>query len=143
MSDAVISHPGVSVFFTVTLDVVDLGVWSKISGLGMEIKTTPRTEFGMTLFQHNLPAHLSYGNITLSRPASADASTVMHWLSSYHMLPIPSAGQISAVDQTGMVVMSWEMFGVTPVSWKGPDLDAAAPAQVAMEHMTLAHMGFM
>jgi phage tail-like protein len=142
MSDAVANHPGVSVFFTVSVDAIDLGPWSKLSGLGMTISTTDRPDTAMSFFEHHLPAHMTYSHITLERPVSADSATLMSWLSAYHMLPIPTAGQINCVDQTGAVLMSWQMFGVTPVSWKGPSMDALSPA-VATEVLTLAHMGFL
>jgi phage tail-like protein len=96
----------------------------------------------MNFFQHHLPNHLKYDNIVLERPVSADTATVMNWLSAYHMLPIPTTGEVACVDQSGKVLMSWEMFGVTPVSWKGPNFDANA-TNVATEVLTLAHMGFL
>jgi phage tail-like protein len=139
---SVISHPGVSVFFTVSVDAMDLGTWSKMSGLGINIATTNRPDTAMSFFQHHLPGHLEYSNIVLERPVSAESSTLMTWISAYHMLPIPTAGEINCVDQTGAVLMSWQMIGVTPVSWKGPSMDAHA-LNIATEVLTLAHMGFM
>jgi phage tail-like protein len=139
---SVIDHPGVSVFFRVTLDIADLGAWTKVSGLGMKIATTDRGDAAMSFFEHHLPGHMTYDKVSLERPVSSDTATVMNWFSAYHMLPIPTAGQISCVDQTGMVLMSWEMFGVTPVSWKGPNMDAHS-LNMATEVLTLAHMGFM
>ena len=43
---SVSEHPGLSLFFKVTLDVVDLGFWTKVSGLGMTIATDDRGELG-------------------------------------------------------------------------------------------------
>jgi phage tail-like protein len=133
---------GLSVFFTVTLDVVDLGFWTKVSGLGMTIVTVDRGDSAMTFFQHHLPGHLTYDKITLSRPVTGDSVNIMNWISAYHMLPIPTAGQICCVDQNGSVVMQWDMIGITPVTWKGPEFDANQH-NVAMEHLTIHHMGFL
>lgn len=140
---SVVSHPGINHFFTVTLDVVELGAWTKLSGLGVEIKTQPRGDSAMTFFQHNLPAHLAYSNIVLERPVTGSTMDVLNWINAYHMLPVPTAGQIECLDQHGVVLMSWQMIGVTPVSWKGPSYDASAGAAVAMEQLTIAHQGFM
>ena len=85
---------------------------------------------------------MTYEKLILERPVSSDTSTVMNWISAYHMLPVPTTGEVACVDQTGGMLMSWEMFGVTPVSWKGPTLDANA-TNLATEVLTLAHMGFM
>jgi phage tail-like protein len=133
---------GVSVFFTVTLDVVDLGYWTKVNGLGMSISTTDRGDTAMSFVQHHLPSHLVYDKITLERPVSASSANIMNWFSAYHMLPIPTAGQICCVDQTGAVLMTWDMLGITPVTWKGPDFDANQHS-VATEKLTIHHMGFM
>jgi phage tail-like protein len=135
-------NPGISVFFSVTVDTFDLGDWTKMSGLGMTISTTDRPESAMNFFQHHLPAHLDYGKITLERPISPETGAVMAWLNAYHLLPIPTAGQIQCLDQTRSVVMSWEMFGVTPVSWRGPTMDAMT-SSIAMEALTFTHMGFL
>jgi phage tail-like protein len=139
---SVAEHPGLSLFFRVTLEVVDLGYWTKVSGLGMNIVTEPRGESAMSFFQHNMPAHMKYDNVVLERPVSSDTETVMNWISAYHMLPVPTTGEIKCVSQTGDTLMSWEMFGVSPVSWKGPSFDATT-TNVATEVLTLAHMGFM
>jgi phage tail-like protein len=138
----VTSNPGISVFFSVSVDSIDLGSWTKMSGLGMAIQTTDRADSAMSFFQHHLPAHMTYSQITLERPVSPESGAVMSWISAYHMLPIPTAGQIICLDQAGGVVMTWEMIGVTPVSWKGPSMDAMTP-NVATEVLTLAHMGFL
>lgn len=141
-------HPALSIFFNVSLDVVDLGHWTKVSGLGMELDTQTRKDTSMNFFQHNLPAHLKYTNITLDRPVCADTSNVLNWISSYHLLPVPSSGSITVMrcavgaEAEAEVLMSWQLYGVSPVSWKGPSLDASNPG-IAMESLTLAHMGFM
>lgn len=133
----------INVFFVVIIDTVDLGAWSKCTGLGMKIGTTDREESGMTLFQHHLPGHLSYEHITLERPLTSDCRAVMSWFMSYHMLPIPTSGVIICMNQLGVPVMSWEMTGITPVSWKGPSLDAMGADNVATEQLTFAHEGFL
>jgi phage tail-like protein len=139
---AVTDHPGLSLFFRVTLEIVNLGFWTKVSGLGMSIATDDRGDSAMSFFQHHLPGHMTYEKVTLERPVSSDTATVMNWISAYHMLPVPTTAEIACVDQSGATLMSWEMFGVTPVSWRGPSFDANA-TNVATEILTLAHMGFM
>jgi phage tail-like protein len=124
------------------LDVVDLGMWSKMSGLGMQLESKSRPDSAMSFFEHHLPGHITYTNITLERPVSSDTANVMSWINAYHMLPIPTAAEIMCLDQTGEVVMVWALMGVSPVSWKGPSMDVYAH-NVATEVLTLAHMGFM
>ena len=67
----------------------------------------------------------------------------MSWFSAYHMLPIPTSAQICCIDQTGSVIMAWDMLGVSPIAWKGPSFDANSSTNPAMEQLTIQHMGFM
>ena len=134
--------PALSVFFSVSLDVIDLGMWSKMSGIGLQIEHKSRPDTAMSFFEHHLPGHITYNNITLERPISSDSQLILEWISTYHMLPIPTAGQIICLDQTGTPIMMWELIGVSPVSWKGPSMDSYGLA-VANEQLTLAHMGFL
>ena len=139
MSD---SFPGITHFFSVSIDSVDLGQWTKMDGIGMYIEKTDRGDSAMSVFQHHLPGAMKYNDITFTRPVSPDSAAVTAWLSAYHLLPVPTAGQIVCLDQTGSIVMMWEMMGVTPVKWSGPSMDANT-ASPAMESLTIAHMGFL
>ena len=141
MSD-IFTNPAISVFFSVSVDSFDLGSWSKLGGIGMSIETKSRGDTAMSFFEHHLPGHMTYSNITLERPVSPETAAVISWINAYHMLPIPTAGQIICLDQAGSIVMAWEMIGVSPVSWKGPSMDAYTN-NVATEVLTLAHMGFL
>ena len=137
-----VMNPGISMFFSVTVDSFDLGDWAKMSGLGMTITTQDRPESAMNFFQHHLPAAMVYDEVVLERPISPETGAVIAWLNAYHMLPVPTAGQVQCLDQSGSVVMTWSMFGVSPVSWKGPSMDAGSNA-IAMETLRFRHMGFM
>lgn len=140
MSD---SGPGISHFFSVSIDSVDLGSWMKMSGIGMSIESRARGDSAMTFFQHHLPGPMTYDHITFTRPVGPDSAAVTAWLSAYHMLPVPTAGQIVCLDQTGSILMMWEMMGVSPVKWVGPSMDASTGVSTAMESLTIAHMGFL
>jgi phage tail-like protein len=134
--------PALTVFFSVSLDVMDLGMWTKMSGLGLQIESKSRPDTAMSFFEHHMPGHITYSHITLERPLSSDSQIILEWISTYHMLPIPTAGQIICLDQTGVPILMWELIGVSPVSWKGPSLDANG-LNIATEQLTLAHMGFL
>jgi phage tail-like protein len=142
MSDGVNTDPGIAVFFNVSIDGLDLGSWTSLSGLSVKIDTSPRAETAMTFFQHHLPGSLSYGHITLSRPVSADTEKVLTWLSTYHMLPLPLTAVINCLNQSGGTVVSFNLIGVTPVGWTGPNMDVSQN-QVAKESLELAYQGLI
>ncbi|MDA8047028.1 MAG: phage tail protein [Actinomycetota bacterium] len=135
---------GISVFFKVMIDTIDLGAWAKCSGLGMNLAYDSRHEAGMTFFEHHLPKHLEYSKITLERPLTSDCQAVMSWITAYHMLPVPTSAQITCIDQKGNTITTWEMIGVSPESWRGPTFDAAAgTAVLATEQLSFFHQGFL
>ena len=135
---------GISVFFKVQVDAVDLGSWSKCSGLGITLGYDSRSEQGMTLIEHHLPKSLTYTKITLQRPLTSDCRVAMEWITAYHMLPIPTTAQITCMDQAGRTIAVWDMLGVTPESWKGPTFDSTAgTATIAMEELSFHHQGFL
>jgi hypothetical protein len=50
-------------------------------------------------------------------------------------------GAITLYDSNDDPVLRWELIGVHPAAWKGPDLDATS-SKVAIETLELVHEGF-
>ena len=71
-----VMNPGISMFFSVTVDSFDLGDWSKMSGLGMTITTTDRPESAMNFFQHHLNGAMVYDEVVLERPISPETGAM-------------------------------------------------------------------
>lgn len=139
-----LSTPSLNVFFKLSIDAeFDLGVWTAVSGLGMEIAVTRMGDQGMSFFEHKIPGHVKYSDIVLKRPVYSSSGEVLNWISAYHMAPIPTVGEIAAIDQSGATIVSWQMIGVSPLSWKGPDFDANAALSVPSESLTITHQGFL
>jgi phage tail-like protein len=134
--------PGISVFFTVEIDGVELGSWTTCSGLGISMASTPRGDSAMSFWMHHIPGHVTYNNITLGRPVSPDTVKIMTWMNSFSLLPIPTAAAITAQDPMGGTIMTWSLWGVIPVRWTGPSFDAASP-RVATEQIEIAFQGFL
>jgi phage tail-like protein len=133
--------PAIAAFFLVTIDGMDLGNWSKLSGLGMSLGVTHRTDSALSFMHFHLPGPLTYSDITLERQVNSYTMLTMAWFSTYHMMPVPLTAQIAALDAQANPIMSWDLMGVTPNAWKGPDFDASA-AQHGTERLTLSFMGF-
>ncbi|MGH9116073.1 MAG: phage tail protein [Acidimicrobiales bacterium] len=143
MSDSLITtDPGLSVFFSVDVDGVELGSWTSCRGLGMEIETTPRGDTAMSFFMHQLSGVVRYTNLVLSRPISPDTEKVLSWFKTFSALPIPTAAVVQALSPSGGLVMTWELYGVIPVKWTGPSFDAG-DLKVATEELELAYNGFL
>jgi phage tail-like protein len=141
MTDLIGSDPALSVYFTVEVDGFDIGSWTTCSGLGMEIETVNRGDTAMSFVVHHLPGQMKYTNLVLGRPVSPDTSRVIAWINAFHMLPLPTSAQVTALDSTQGVIVTWQLLGVTPVKWTGPSFDASRLA-LANEQLELAYQAF-
>jgi phage tail-like protein len=141
VTDLVSSDPGLSIYFSVEVDGFDIGSWTTCSGLGLEIETENRGDTAMSFVVHHLPGQIKYTNLVLGRPVSPDTAKVLAWINAFHILPVPTAAQVTAMDSMRGTVMSWQLLGVTPVRWTGPSFDAAQ-LQIAHEQLELAYQAF-
>lgn len=134
--------PGIAVFFSLTIDGVDLGTFSTCSGLGVELKIDQRAEGGTGDFVNQLPGRFEYPPITLTRPVGPDSAKIASWLSANAQQVQPKTAELAALDPQGNQVYAWSLQGVLPKRWTGPSFDVSQP-QVAMETLELAHQGFL
>lgn len=142
MADFVTDAPGLSVYFSVDIDGVDLGAWTTCSGLGIEIETEGRADSSLSFMMNQLSGRLKYTNLTLGRPVSQDSDKVMAWLTSFAQMPAPTSASVTAYDTSGAPIMSWQLIGVVPVKWTGPSFDAGQ-LSVATEQLEIAYQGFL
>jgi phage tail-like protein len=142
MSDLITNDPGLSVYFKAVVDGVQLGDWTTCSGLGISIEHEPRSDTAMSFVMAHLPGKVTFNNITLGRPISPDTDKVVAWITSFAMLPVPTAAQITALDPMGNEIITFNLWGVVPIRWTGPSFDAAS-LKVAEEQLELAFQGFL
>jgi phage tail-like protein len=147
---------GMSMRFIVDIQGVDLGGWSKCTGLGIDFKPFKREEGGINTSVYWLGDRVEYDSVTLTRPMNAvDSPKVYGWLQSRlaayrgniaaDMFPsmVPgTTGTITLLNAQGGGVMSWSLMNVTPKKWTGPEM-AADGKGVAMETLILNHEGFL
>jgi phage tail-like protein len=136
------ADPGISVFFSVEIDALNLGSWTSCSGMGISMDTQAKGDSALSFWMHHMSGHVTYSNITLTRPVSPDTATIITWMNTFAMLPMPTVAQISALDPMGAPVYTWSLWGVIPVKWTGPSFDAANPS-IATEHLEIAYQGFL
>src|SRR5437660_12869752 len=128
--------------FTVSIDGVDLGMWTKCEGLAVEYEVFEYQEGGHNDYVHRLPGRRKYTNVKLTRPLDKDSQTIVTWVSGMVSRVDRHEAEITVRDPDGHVVCRWNLTGVYPVKWTGPTLDAAGN-QVATESLELAHNGFL
>jgi phage tail-like protein len=150
MPISVSSMLGLQTRFKVTVDGVNLGGWSKCTGLTVEFKNKLIKEGGNYEYQPILADYIEYKQFLLERAMNAeDSSRVQGWLRSKvsgWMNAQKSGGggtaQITLLDSHLNPVASWSLRNVYPAKWDGPELSVATFG-VAIEKLTLAHEGFL
>jgi len=128
--------------FYVTVDAMDIGMWTECSGLSAKYEIEEYEEGGQNLFVHKLPGRLKYDNIKLKRPVDADSAKVARWFGSLRRSASRSTGSITAYDENVEIIAQWQLVDVIPVSWSGPSFSVDG-AKVGTEELELAHHGFM
>jgi len=135
-------EPALSPRFTVEIDGVDLGTWTKCEGLAVEYEVFEYQEGGFNDYVHRLPGRRKYPNVKLTRPLDRDSQTVVRWISQMVTRVERKHAEIVVKDADNKVVCRWNLTGVCPVKWTGPTLDASGN-QIANETLELAHNGFL
>jgi phage tail-like protein len=128
--------------FTVLVDGVDLGAWTKCEGLAVEYEVLEYQEGGLNEYVHRLPGRRKYTNVKLTRPLDEHSADVVVWVSKQATEPRRRTAQIAVLERDGSVVCQWDLADVYPLKWSGPALDAGGN-QVALETLELAHNGFL
>jgi phage tail-like protein len=134
--------PAVAVAFSVKIDDDDIGAFNSCDGLGIEVVLEQREEGGNNGFVWQLPTRIKYGNVKLSRPVGRDSVKLTRWLASFATGVTRQTATITARTNDGEIVASWNLDGVIPVRWSGPQLSLDSP-KVATETIELAHHGFL
>ena len=126
--------------FTVTIDGLSLGDWTKCDGLSIEYEVKDYAEGGENSFTHRLAGRAKYQNIKLTRPIDSHSSEIATWVASVATKLIRQTAQIKVMDASGATVVAWNLTGVYPTKWTGPTLDVGGN-QIAYESLELAHTG--
>ena len=134
--------PGSTIFFNLTIDSEDLGMFNGCEGLGSSVEVHQHQEGGNNGFVWQLPSRVTFSNITLTRPLTPETSKVAAWITSVTTRVVRPTAQIAALRADGSIVARWGLIDVLPVNWRGPSLDPASPA-VATEVLEIAHHGFI
>jgi phage tail-like protein len=133
--------PASTVFFLLIIDGESLGFWNGCQGLGTQVQVEQREEGGNNEFVWQLPTRITYSNVTLTRPLTAETTKVAAWISSIVTGIDRPTAQIAALRADRSLVAQWGLLEVLPVSWQGPSFDPSSPA-VATETLEIAHHGF-
>jgi phage tail-like protein len=129
-----------SVFFRLVIGGSDLGAFHTCSGLGAQVEVEQFAEGGNNGFVWQLPSRITWSNITLTRPVTADTTKVARWLDQIVTRVEPKDGEIVALRPDLDPIARWQVLGIVPVRWEGPSFDPSS-SQAAVETLEVAHAG--
>lgn len=126
--------------FIVTIDGIDAGFFTEVSGLSAEVEVIEFRE-GTTGAIRKLPGRTKYSNIVLKRGYTRD-SALWHWFQKV-VGGTHDARTIVITLQTPQEqpVVTYTFQAGWPVKWELSDLDASGN-DVMIETIEIAHEGF-
>jgi len=134
--------------FLFEVDGLEIGRFSEVSGLEVEIGVENIEEGGQNGFVHRLPGRMTWPNISLKRGIT-QTDNLFEWVNKSSGEQFASAGNkltrstaaITLIGPAGTRLRAWNFVEAFPVKWKGPDFAADATGHAA-EQLEIAHHGF-
>ena len=134
--------------FLLEVEGVEIGTFTEVSGLNVEVSEEQIEEGGQNHFVHRVPGRMSWPNIVLKR-GLVDNDNLFNWFwkssgdgfAEQNKLERRTAA-ITIISEDGERLRSWRLDGVFPVKWTGPDF-AVSNQDRASEELEIAHNGFL
>ncbi len=134
--------------FIFEVDGMEIGQFSEVTGLSVDVAVETVEEGGENQFVHKLPGRLSWPNITLKRGV-VRSDSLFDWLSQTSGQGYAGNGNklerrtvaITLVSVDGTRVREWSLADAFAVKWSGPRF-AANATESATEELEIAHHGF-
>jgi phage tail-like protein len=126
---------------------IEIGIFKEVHGLEVKVATEDFKEGGLNGYVHRVPGRLEWTNITFKRGLTQTdnlfkwfAKTSGEGFASNGNKLTPVTAAITAVNHTGIRLRTWNLTGVYPVRWKGPDF--TGESAFLEEELEIAHAGF-
>ena len=135
--------------FRLTVGTLEIGAFTEVSGLSVQLDVEELAEGGQNAYTHKLLGRMKWPNIVFKRGLT-DTDALFKWLLDHsgeglakrsNKLGEGDDGSISVVHQNGQPYRTWNLMGLRPVKWSGPRL-AASSRDLAVEELEVCHRGF-
>jgi phage tail-like protein len=134
--------------FKFEIDGTNIGAFTEVSGLAVQLDVEELAEGGQNAYTHKLLGRMKWPNLVLKRGVT-DTDALFEWLMTASGEGLtkegnqikPRNGKISVVDAAGKTMRSWTILEAKPVKWTGPRL-AASSRDLAIEELEVCHSGF-
>ncbi|CCH32463.1 phage tail protein [Actinosynnema sp. NPDC047251] len=129
-----------SVFFQLSVAGNNLGAFHTCDGLGAQFEVEEYAEGGNNGFTWHLPSRITWTNVTMTRPVTADSAKVLKWFGEVLQRAERKDGEIVALAPDLTPIVRWQVLGVLPIRWQGPSFDPSQ-SQAAVETLEFSHEG--
>lgn len=133
--------------FVLKVDGIEIGAFTEVSGLSVQMDVEELAEGGQNEFVHRLPGRLKWSTIVLRRGVT-QTDELFEWMTSCAQDALASGrrptlrhGSVVVKSTKGERVREWSFDGAYPVRWSGPKL-AATAKELASEELEVGHRGF-
>ncbi|MDP2326851.1 MAG: phage tail protein [Dehalococcoidia bacterium] len=141
-------HPPFAGVFKLTMDGMEVGSFTEVSGLEVEIQVEEIPEGGQNEYIHRVPGRMKWPNLVLKRGVTTNDG-LQNWLRTSSGEKFAGEGNVvprltvalSMVDGMGTVLREWTFYDAFPVKWRGPRFSASSN-DVATEELEIVHHGF-
>ncbi len=133
--------PYLSLRFRVEIDKLQVGGFTEVSGLQVEIDVHDYREGGQNEYMHRLAGPVKYTSNLILKHGLMDTAVLWNWQQEV-VQGIINRHNVSIVlmDHAGNEAWRWNFRDAYPVRWSGPDLRGNT-AEVAVETLELVHRG--
>lgn len=141
-------EPPVSSRFLLEVDGVEIGIFSEVSGLQLDIQVEEYVEGGQNGYVHKLPGRMTWPNLVFRRGIT-DSDALFAWVQKTSGEGFAangnkltrSTGAVTLIAANEKRLRSWNLDGVFPVRWTGPRLSVQESSALE-EELEVAHAGF-
>jgi phage tail-like protein len=127
--------------FRVVVAGIEIGRFSRCSGLGFAYDVDDYREGGERAFTHRLRGAVRHSNLTLERGVT-DETALLDWFFASHQQHQRRTVTVFLLGDDGRRVRHWAFDGALPLRWQGPELDAGSTG-AAVESLEIAHEGLV
>jgi len=133
--------------FLFEVDGVEIGTFTSVKGLQLDIEVDTYVEGGENGYVHQFPGVMSWPNIVLSRGV-VKSDALFDWVQKSSGQGLASNGKlqrctgaITVISSARERLRSWNVLDAFPIRWKGPDLSVDDQSPL-YEEIELVHHGF-
>ena len=131
--------------FVFTIDGIEIGRFTEVTGLAVTLGVEEITEGGRNDATVKLPGRLTWPNLVLKRGVTDD-DQLLQWITKVSKglgtSVDRSTGSITLLDNGHRSFRRWNFHDALPIRWTGPQL-AASGNTLATEELEVCHGGFV